>query len=160
MDICLYHFGLNYCSMSFITWMERLHLDEHLSIPYVTWMKMLHYGWIICWYHWSHGWKHLDWNTIHHMDENVALGFELLFIIWMKMLHLDIHVSNIIHHTTVSLRWTFCFHHSSQGWKCCIRMNFCLLSFIIWMEVLHLDDHLLRSFIQMDENVALRWTLV
>jgi hypothetical protein len=44
MDICLYHFGLNYCSMSFITWMERLHLDEHLSISYVTWMKMFHHG--------------------------------------------------------------------------------------------------------------------
>jgi hypothetical protein len=26
---------------------------------------------------------------------------------------------------------------------------------IIWMEVLHLDEHLFRSFIHMDENVAL-----
>jgi hypothetical protein len=37
-------------------------------------------------------------------------------------------------------------------------MKFSLLSFIIWMEVLHLDEHLFRSFIHMDENVALGWT--
>lgn len=103
MDICLYHFGLNYCSMSFITWMERLHLDEHLSISYVTWMKMFHHGWIICWYHWSHGWEHLDWIIIHHMDENVALGYTCFKY---HSSHLD---------AIVSLRWTFCFYHSSQG---------------------------------------------
>lgn len=65
--ICLYHFGLNYCSMSFITWMERLHLDEHLLV------------YIIC-----------------HMDENVSLWMNNLLVslvTWMKTLGLKYHSS-------------------------------------------------------------------
>jgi len=132
------------------------HMDENVAlwmntllVSLVTWMKTLGLK-----YHSSYGWNCCPW-------------IELLFIIWMKMLHLDIHVSNIIHHIwmqlfhlnehfvfiihhkdeNVALGWTFVYCHSLYGWKCCTWMNTYLDHSSMWMKMLHLDERLFRSFI-------------
>jgi hypothetical protein len=140
MNTCLYHWHMD----------ENVSLSmNNLLVSLVTWMKTLGLK-----YDSSHGWKCCPW-------------IELLFIIWMRMLHLDIHVSNIIHHIwmqlfhldehfvfiihhkdeNVAFGWTLVYCHSLYGWKCCTWMNTYLDHSSIWMKILHLDEHLFRSFI-------------